>query len=373
MMSPTVHGSTLEPHAAGAVATIARQLGDQDLDSLFLFCSSHYDLATVARELQRTFPCPIVGCSSAGQIGPGGFQRGGMSALGFRRGYLTVVPHLIHPLSDYQTQVLRIASALQAVVPSAKAKAFGFLLIDGLSMMEERVASALYQALDRIPVIGGSAGDDLCFTQTKVYFEGQFLSDAAVLAACVAKGPIAPFMMKHFVPGPVKLVITESTPERRIIQEINGEPAAQAYAEAIGVELEALDPVVFSQHPLLLGISGEHYVRSIEKVNEDLSLTMYCAIETGLVVSVGRSVDPREALLLALEGTQGQVADPFAILACDCILRRLEFEHLGTDDSIGRLMANNHLFGFSTYGEQFNGLHVNQTLTGIALGRPHGV
>ena len=25
--------------------------------------------------------------------------------------------------------------------------------------------------------------------------------------------------------------------------------------------------------------------------------------------------------------------------------------------------------GFSTYGEQFRGIHVNQTLTGVAIGR----
>jgi hypothetical protein len=31
-------------------------------------------------------------------------------------------------------------------------------------------------------------------------------------------------------------------------------------------------------------------------------------------------------------------------------------------------MANNAV-GFSTYGEQFNGIHVNQTLTGVAIGR----
>jgi len=32
------------------------------------------------------------------------------------------------------------------------------------------------------------------------------------------------------------------------------------------------------------------------------------------------------------------------------------------------LMAQYGVFGFSTYGEQFNGVHVNQTFTGVALG-----
>ena len=36
---------------------------------------------------------------------------------------------------------------------------FGLLLIDGLCRREEAVISALYAALDDIPVVGGSAGD----------------------------------------------------------------------------------------------------------------------------------------------------------------------------------------------------------------------
>jgi hypothetical protein len=31
-------------------------------------------------------------------------------------------------------------------------------------------------------------------------------------------------------------------------------------------------------------------------------------------------------------------------------------------------MAQNRVFGFSTYGEQYNGLHLNQTFTGVAIG-----
>jgi len=30
------------------------------------------------------------------------------------------------------------------------------------------------------------------------------------------------------------------------------------------------------------------------------------------------------------------------------------------------------VIGFNTYGEQFNGMHINQTFTGVAIGRPVG-
>jgi hypothetical protein len=356
--------------AAAAVAEIAAQVGGAELDVVFLFCSPLYDLEVVGRELKRSFPCPVVGCSSSGQIGPSGFQRGGMTAIGLGGGCLRVVPHLIHPLADYQDQAISIAASFRGEGSGlAGSHPFGFLVIDGLSMMEERVASALYQALDNVPIVGGSAGDDLRFEQTQVYFDGRFLSDAAVLAACWAAGPIAPFMLKHFVPGEVNLVITDADPEKRVIREFNGEAAAEVYAQAIGVPVERLGPEVFSRHPLLLGIGGEHFVRSIARMNPDLSLSLYCAIDTGLVVTIGKSLESLPALKQAFAGVLAEVPDPFAILACDCILRRLEFENLGIDQEVGDFLARHQVFGFSTYGEQINGLHVNQTLTGIALGR----
>ncbi|MCC6877666.1 MAG: hypothetical protein IT378_25380 [Sandaracinaceae bacterium] len=58
-----------------------------------------------------------------------------------------------------------------------------------------------------------------------------------------------------------------------------------------------------------------------------------------------------------------------AVLGCDCILRRLELERTGLDGEVGRFLAEQRVVGFSTYGEQFNAVHVNQTFAGIAIGR----
>jgi hypothetical protein len=347
-----------------AVADLVRQIGTESLDAVLFFCSPDYDLATVGRELKRSFPCPVMGCSSSGQIGPQGFQKGGMAALGLSGGLLKVVPHLIHPLADHRDQVQRIASGLRQTgpVPPGSSR-FGLLLV-------ERLVSGLYQALDDVPIIGGSAGDDLQFQRTQVYFDGEFLADAAVFAVCASRGAIAPFMVHHFLSGQAKLVITDSDPERRIIREFNGEPAASVYAETIGVGVDQLGPDVFSGHPLLMGFGGEQLVRSIARCHPDGSMALYCAIDTGLVVTVGQATDPVAALGRAFAQTLHKVPDPVAILACDCILRRLEFEHLGTEQQIGAFLAQHQVFGFSTYGEQFNGLHVNQTMTGLALGRP---
>jgi hypothetical protein len=56
------------------------------------------------------------------------------------------------------------------------------------------------------------------------------------------------------------------------------------------------------------------------------------------------------------------------VIAFDCILRGLELDQHGLRAAAGRLMDNNRAVGFSTYGEQYEAMHVNQTLCGIAIG-----
>ena len=42
--------------------------------------------------------------------------------------------------------------------------------------------------------------------------------------------------------------------------------------------------------------------------------------------------------------------------------------HDGLKASVGEAFREQNAVGFSTYGEQYGGVHVNQTLTGIAFG-----
>jgi hypothetical protein len=79
-------------------------------------------------------------------------------------------------------------------------------------------------------------------------------------------------------------------------------------------------------------------------------------------------VDPRKALHTALDEARSHVPNPALMLGFDCTLRWTEFHQDGIAGEIGRLLARNQFVGFSTYGEQCDGLHVNQTLTGVCIG-----
>jgi hypothetical protein len=56
------------------------------------------------------------------------------------------------------------------------------------------------------------------------------------------------------------------------------------------------------------------------------------------------------------------------VLGFDCILRRLDAENRQIRHEVEALYKHHNICGFQTYGEQFNAMHLNQTLTGIAFG-----
>ena len=137
----------------------------------------------------------------------------------------------------------------------------------------------------------------------------------------------------------------------------------------IGVAPTALGPDEFAAHPIVVLIDGTDYVRSIQKVNADGSLTFYCAIEEGLVLRVARGQDIVADLDTTLARIRELIGPPEFIFSCDCILRHLEMDARAQRDAVAERLARNNTVGFSTYGEQYGGVHINQTLTGIAIGR----
>ena len=235
---------------------------------------------------------------------------------------------------------------------------------------EEAVVSALQMALDEIPIVGGSAGDGLRFERTFVIHGGEAFADAAVLTLVATDLPFRTFRNDNYEPTPVKMVVTEADTENRIVRELNAEPAAKEYARVCGVLDTTLDAFSFASHPVLVSVGGEYFVRSIQRVNPDGSLSFFCAIDEGLVFTAARRLDPMESLGRLFERIEGELGEVDLYLGFDCVLRRLAAEREQMAQPMSKLYRAKRVIGFNTYGEQFTSMHVNQTFTGVAIGRP---
>ncbi len=267
-------------------------------------------------------------------------------------------------------EVMRAQSRLAADHPDLTHE-FGFLMVDGLSLKEDEVSAALSSAMGPTPFFGGSAGDGLNFGETRVLHNDALRSDAAVFAIIRGACKTRIFKIDHLIPTETKMVVTGAAPERRIVSEINAEPAAQEYARILGKDPAQLSPFTFAAHPLLVRIGGQKHVRSIQRVLDNGDLVFFSAIDEGVVLTLADAEDIAGHLEESLGKLSGE-AEPAAIIACDCILRRIEAEQSQASHAVSRIFSEQGVVGFNTYGEQVNGAHVNQTLTGIAIYPPEG-
>lgn len=368
-------GQSVATDAAEAVREFHAAVAQPETELVIFFCASEFDLAVLAAEMSRLFAgIQVVGCTTAGEIGPAGYRDHSISGASFPASSFTASAVCIEHLRELRitTATPVVQDLLQTVerrAPRANAgNSFAFLMIDGLSGREEAVTRVLQSALGKLPLVGGSAGDGVKFGSTHVYFDGRFHADSATLVVLTTPLPFQIFKTQHFVPTDKRLVVTQADAEHRIVREIDGWPAAQAYARLVGTQVENLDPQRFAAAPVVVLIDGTNYVRSIQKTNPDGSLTFFCAIDEGVVLRVARGVDLVGNLEQAFTDIHAAIGQPQLVLGCDCILRKLEITQHGLTDAVQAILKDNNVVGFNSYGEQYRGVHVNQTLTGIAIG-----
>jgi hypothetical protein len=139
-------------------------------------------------------------------------------------------------------------------------KYVGLILIDGLRAAEERIMDGIGNLSD-LTWIGGSAGDDLKFKETKVFAKGQSHTNAAVLALIRLDKGFDIIKTQSFSQTGKKLRATEVNEANRTVIRFNDQPAAKAYAAAIGYPMVRVSDG-FMRYPVGIMIGGEPFVRS---------------------------------------------------------------------------------------------------------------
>jgi hypothetical protein len=364
---------SIERDTAGAVAEVAAALGPGPFALVMLFVGRGHAPAAAGAAVLRLFPGEtVIGCTTAGEIGVSGYLDGAVVAVGLPLSHFRASVLSIADVAGFDeapvAEVLRMRSALANRAP-AWVNEFAFMLADGLSMKEDRIVAALAPALGTTPLLGGSAGDGLSFERTFVLTGGTFRQNAAVVAFIRTACRIKVFRFDHLVPTEQRMVVTDADPARRIVRELNGEPAARAYARALERGPDQLSAFTFAAHPMTVRVGDRHHVCSIHRVEPNGDLRFFTAVDEGLVLTLAEGRD----ILSHLEESLAALAPgepPDAIIACDCILRRLEVEERQAVQPASVTLSRYRVIGFNGYGEQMNMLHVNQTFTGVAIFAP---
>ena len=343
--------------------------------ALVFFSQSLVEAGALSRALSAYAPgLHHAGCSTAGEITPQGLEEGHMLAMLLPSAAFTAVSAMVDNLSS--SGMDRITGEVEALRRRLRVRVggeqatntFALCFIDGLSYAEEAVSSAIHWGLDDIPLLGGSAGDDLKFETTRLISNGRVTSDSAIIVLIATEIPFHVFKTDNFVPTDEKLVVTASDADHRIVREFNATNAAEEYAASVGIVPQTLTPLSFASHPVVVKVGGEYYCRSIQRMHADGSLSFFCAIDDGVVLSIAQPKDMVESTRAALREVEERLGGIDLILGFDCVLRRLDARNRQVFRDISELYRVNNVIGFGTYGEQYRSMHLNQTFTGIAFG-----
>lgn len=368
-------GMSMKQDAAGAIKEILDQIASDEVEIILLFCSPQFHVAEIAAAVrQHGTKQIVVGCTTAGEITPVGYRHGTIAGISLPRRHFAVSLQVTEHLANFD-----IATGISATKELLQEHeginrrfeqphTFALLINDGLAMREEAIASAVGDALGHVPLIGGSAGNNPTSEEPNIFINDRVLTNAAVLLLASTDLDFRVFQTQHFEPLEHKLVVTRADPTKRLVAQLNAEPAAQEYARMLGLHRKDLNPFVFASHPLVVRAGGRHYVRAIQKVDDADCLQFFCAIDEGIVLSIARSGDLIGNLENLFERLQRDLGKVETVIAFDCILRYVEMEQTQLLPRASDLMSRNNVVGFSTYGEQFGMMHMSQTFTGIAFG-----
>ncbi len=367
------HAATARPQE---LHDIHNALGDGPFAKIFLFVSGGADFAgIVGAALQEFGDIPLSACTTAGEIAQDGYSEGGIVAVGLPSEYFDVSSIFVEKLDqidqeDLISRFIRGRHDMAARHPDWDYE-FAFALIDGLSMSEEKLLQALVPGLGGVPLFGGSAGDGVDFDKTWVSHQGRIQENAAVVSLVRTCCPVEVFSLDHFSPADHLLVVTKADPDNRIVSEINAEPALDEYARALGVLPKEVTTSTFAANPLAVRVGDTHHVRGILQSGANGTLEFASAIDVGLVLRTTEAGDIENQLQRKL-ASLARTARPDIVLACDCLWRKVEIGDRQATKSVSAILAENSVIGFNTYGEQIDALHVNHTLTGVAIYPPPG-
>lgn len=361
--------------ALKASEELQKQLNHPDIDFVLFYCSAVYQLDELAAAMTKCFKnIDIVGCTTAGEFTRDGCEQKSIVAIGFSSKYFTINAKQVDSMANFD--IVDAQNTINELTDKCRLKEFApikensFLLtlIDGLSTKVEQFLQTLNSATGGIPHFGGSAGDDVNLANTHVFYQNKFHQQAAIVILINTKCPFEVFNCNHIKYPTEKLVVTEASIDNRTVYELNAMPAAIEYAKLLNIDINDLTHEVFSLHPLAVKVGGQYYIRSIQKVNiDDLSLTFYCAIDVGIVLTAVDMDDIFNSLNTKLENITQRFGKSELVLACDCFLRRIEIEQKELSEQAKALYGKYNITGFNSYGEHINGIHLNQTFAGVFI------
>jgi hypothetical protein len=370
--------------AAAAADELAGAIGAARPAFASLFIDSRRDQAAIYRAVRERLPreTKLVAANSDVVVDNAGFRQGEvvLAALsgdlevgvGLGRGLTADAP------GAGASAVARALAELGTKPGDVDPRSYVALVIDDgvRSKKEELLLGALTEA-PALTLVGGGAGSHLEREDPAaagvVQAGGEALSDAVLVVVVRTRAPWAALRHHAYRPTGERLTITKVDPSCRLALEIDGKPAAHAYAERLGVGVDELAfglPRGFSARPTAMRVGREYFMHAAIKPTPEGSIVFCNLLREGTELELMQLTDMGEALAgFFRDELPARVPSPRAALLFNCTARGWVARGQGTVDGVdGALSLAPPCAGMNTIFELYNGFQINSTLTVLAFG-----
>lgn len=368
---------SLDGDTRAAMRSVLQELQAEDSALVYVFFSCRHDSQIVAEELQKSTGDRGIAGTTAGELSDAGFTETGITAISIPGNVARASVNIVTSLSEVSLVALSsipqdLANRIgRSTDELSEERHVWMVLLDGLSGREELVTPFLARHCVNAPLVGGSLAGGRGFENVELVHDGKVYTDAAALVLLEYDRPFGLIHHTHHEFTDHWFEVTRVSSGGRIIEELDGRPALEVYGEALGYSADEVDTNLTGRHPLGFRFRGKPFPCSIMRCMENGFFMAY-SVQRGerlaLLESENMVEKSRQAITEAVSQIQERGGEPQALLLFHCLGRILESEVLGVKEELFEALHQAPICGLNTYGEQYQSMHMNHSITGLIFG-----
>jgi hypothetical protein len=370
-----------EPVAAAE--DLMRQLGGAVPKLVIMFASRDRDQHALNRAVRERLPegARLVGATTAGELDNSGIHSGSvvLSALSgdFEVGLGLGSGLSVDAVGAGAAAIKRACEELGVRQQDLDPRRYvGLVIDDGYRYKKEELLLGILEKSQTLVLVGGGAADheqDPARQSALVHMDGEVAGDGVLVCLFKTSAPWAALRSHWYQPTGEQLVITKVDDSHTRALEIDGKPAAERYAELLGVGVEDLEfgkPKGFAVRPTALKVGREYFIRAAWKPLEDGSILFANLLEEGTELELMKIGDPAGMMRQFFqEEVPRRVPNPQATLLFHCSGRMWYASATNTVKELAdTLRFAPPAAGMNVHFEIYSGFHINTTLTVLAFG-----
>lgn len=378
-----VHARTTARDPGAAAEELIAKLGGVTPKLLMVYASSDRDQGALNKALRERLPADtrILGSTTGGEIDREGMHQGSVVVAALT-GDFDIGIGLGRGLS--KDAALAGEKAIQAAAQQIGARAdelgskkyVAIVIDDAFRYKKEELLLGVMSMNQALVAVGGGAASSEVVEgggTAYVHVDGEVATDAVAVALFRTDAPWAALRSHWYIPTgqTVRITKIDETAKRAI--EIDGKPAAQRYAELLGVAVDDLEfgkPNGFAARPTALRVGREYFIRAPWKPLPDGSILFANMLEQGVELEIVKRTDAAESMRRFLEvEVPARVQSPRAMLLFHCSGRAYYAATTGQLPALSETFkAAPPCAGMNVQFEIYCGFHINTTLTSLVFG-----